>query len=111
MVMVGAGAAGTAITKLLHLCAKPQIVAVDSKGIIGSARQDLNDAKKMLLEYIDTTTEGSLADALNGADIFIGVSQPGLLTPELVATMAPNPIIFALAKAQAYPYLWQFAWR
>ena len=98
IVIVGAGAAGTAITKLLHLYAKPQIVAVDSKGIIGSARQDLNDAKKMLLEYIDTTTEGSLADALNGADIFIGVSQPGLLTPELVATMAPNPIIFALAN-------------
>lgn len=98
IVIVGAGAAGTAITKLLHLYAKPQIVAVDSKGIVGSSRQDLNDAKKMLLEYIDTTAEGSLADALNGADIFIGVSQPGLLTPELVATMAPDPIVFALAN-------------
>lgn len=98
IVIVGAGAAGTAITKLLHLYAKPQIVAVDSKGIVGAARQDLNDSKKMLLEYIDTTAEGSLADALNGADIFIGVSQPGLLTPELIATMAPSPIIFALAN-------------
>lgn len=98
IVIVGAGAAGTAITKLLHLYAKPQIVAVDSKGIVSGSRQDLNDAKKMLLEYIDTNAEGSLADALKNADIFIGVSQPGLLTPELVATMAPNPIVFALAN-------------
>lgn len=98
IVIVGAGAAGTAITKLLHLYAKPQIVAVDSKGIVGSSRQDLNDAKKLLLEYIDTAAEGSLADALKDADIFIGVSQPGLLTPELVAVMAPKPIVFALAN-------------
>ncbi|HEY5695285.1 MAG TPA: NADP-dependent malic enzyme [Candidatus Saccharimonadales bacterium] len=98
IVVVGAGAAGTAITKLLHLYAKPQIVAVDSKGIVGGSRQDLNEAKKMLLEFVDTTAEGSLADALKDADIFIGVSQPGLLTPELIATMAPQPIVFALAN-------------
>ncbi|HTJ73195.1 MAG TPA: NADP-dependent malic enzyme [Verrucomicrobiae bacterium] len=98
IVIVGAGAAGTAITKLLHLYAKPQIVAVDSKGIIGSARTDLNDAKKLLLDYIDTTASGSLEDALTDADIFVGVSQPGLLTPELVAKMANNPVVFALAN-------------
>lgn len=98
VVIVGAGAAGTAITKLLHLYAKPQIIAVDSKGIIGEARTDLNDAKKLLLDYIDTSASGSLEDALTDADIFIGVSQPGLLTPELIAKMAADPVVFALAN-------------
>jgi malate dehydrogenase (oxaloacetate-decarboxylating) len=98
IVIVGAGAAGTAITKLLHLYAKPQIIAVDSKGIIGDSRTDLNDAKKHLLDYINTTASGTLADALTDADIFIGVSQPNLLTPELIAKMADQPIVFALAN-------------
>jgi len=98
IVIVGAGAAGTAITKLLHLYAKPQIVAVDSKGIISDARTDLNEAKKMLLDYIDTSVSGTLKDALTDADIFIGVSQPELLTPELIAKMAPHPVVFALAN-------------
>lgn len=98
VVIVGAGAAGTAITKLLHLYAKPQIIAVDSKGIIGHTRADLNEAKKLLLDYIDTSASGSLEDALTNADVFIGVSQPGLLTPELIAKMAADPIVFALAN-------------
>jgi malate dehydrogenase (oxaloacetate-decarboxylating) len=98
VVIVGAGAAGTAITKLLHLYAKPQIIAVDSKGIIGNTRSDLNEAKKRLLDYIDTGASGSLEDALTDADIFIGVSQPGLLTPKLIAKMADKPIVFALAN-------------
>jgi malate dehydrogenase (oxaloacetate-decarboxylating) len=98
IVIVGAGAAGTAITKLLHLYAKPQIVAVDSKGIIGSSRTDLNEAKKLLLDYIDTAASGTLEDALTDADVFIGVSQPGLLTPELIAKMASQPVVFALAN-------------
>lgn len=98
IVIVGAGAAGTAIAKLLQHYAQPQIIAVDSKGIIGDSRTDLNDAKKHLLSYVDGSKSGSLADALTGADIFIGVSQPGLLTKELVAKMAPNPIVFALAN-------------
>jgi malate dehydrogenase (oxaloacetate-decarboxylating) len=98
IVIVGAGAAGTAITKLLHLYAKPQILAVDSKGIVGASRTDLNEAKKLLLEYVDTSASGTLEDALTGADIFIGVSQPGLLTPELIAKMAKDPVVFALAN-------------
>jgi malate dehydrogenase (oxaloacetate-decarboxylating) len=98
IVIVGAGAAGTAITKLLHLYAKPQIIAVDSRGIIGTQRNDLNDAKKLLLDYIDTSQSGSLEDALTDADIFIGVSRPGLLTPELIRKMADKPIVFALAN-------------
>jgi len=98
VVIIGAGAAGTAITKLLHLYAKPRIVAVDSRGIVGDSRADLNAQKKALLEYIDASAEGTLADAVKDADIFIGVSQPGLLTSELIATMAKDPVVFALAN-------------
>lgn len=98
IVVIGAGAAGTAIVKLLHLYASPQIVCVDSKGIIGSSRTDLNQEKQQLLAYIDASRSGSLEDAITDADIFIGVSQPGLLTKELVAKMARKPIVFALAN-------------
>lgn len=98
IVLVGAGAAGTAIIKLLHIYAKPQIVAVDSKGIVGSSRADLNSEKQILLEYVDASAKGTLEDAVTDADIFIGVSQPGLLTEELIAKMANNPVVFALAN-------------
>lgn len=98
IVVIGAGAAGTAIIKLLNLYAKPQIVAVDSKGIISSDRQDLNEEKKMLLEYVDGSTSGSLDDAITDADIFIGVSKPGLLTKEMIKKMADKPVVFAMAN-------------
>lgn len=98
VVVVGAGAAGTAIIKLLKLYGIHNILAVDSKGIVSHRREDLNDAKRILLDYVYGSLDGDLADALAGADIFIGVSQPGLLTPELIATMASDPIIFALAN-------------
>lgn len=98
IVVIGAGAAGTAIIKLLHLYAKPQIIAVDSKGIVGASRSDLNTEKQKLLEFVDASAEGNLEDALADADIFIGVSQPGLLTKELVAKMAERPVVFALAN-------------
>ena len=98
IVIVGAGAAGTAITKLLSLYAKPRIIAVDSKGILSSNRTDLNHQKQALLPYLDTSIEGTLEDALANADIFIGVSQAGLLTPTLVEKMADQPVVFALAN-------------
>lgn len=98
IVIIGAGAAGTAITKLLHLYAKPQIIAVDSRGIIGTDRTDLNEQKQQLLQYVDSSASGTLEDAITDADIFIGVSQPGLLTEALVANMADQPIVFALAN-------------
>jgi malate dehydrogenase (oxaloacetate-decarboxylating) len=98
IVLVGAGAAGTAIIKLLHMYAKPQIIAVDSKGIVGSSRTDLNPEKQKLLEYVDASAKGMLEDAVTDADIFIGVSQPGLLTEELIAKMADSPVVFALAN-------------
>jgi malate dehydrogenase (oxaloacetate-decarboxylating) len=99
IVVVGAGAAGTAIIKLLHTYAKPRIFAIDSKGVISKNRTDLNDEKRKLLQYTNVSgTDGQLQDVLEGADIFIGVSKPGLLTPELVKSMGKDPIIFALSN-------------
>jgi malate dehydrogenase (oxaloacetate-decarboxylating) len=98
VVTIGAGAAGTAIMKLLHRYGIGSIVAVDSKGIIGSSRTDLNNEKTALLPYLDTTQSGSLDDAISGADIFIGVSKPGLLTAEMVQKMAQKPVVFALSN-------------
>lgn len=98
VVTIGAGAAGTAIMKLLHLYGVGSIVAVDSHGIIGDSREDLNDEKKALLTYLDTSLSGSLDDAISGADVFIGVSKPGLLTPDMIKKMADQPIVFALSN-------------
>ncbi|MEI6481147.1 MAG: NADP-dependent malic enzyme [Candidatus Saccharibacteria bacterium] len=99
IVCVGAGAAGTAIMKLINLYAKPEILAVDSKGIISSSRSDLNEDKKMLLDFTNkNNVSGSLTDALKGAHIFIGVSQGRLLTAEMIKTMAKDPIVFAMAN-------------
>ena len=98
IVMIGAGAAGTAIAKLLHLYGATNIYAVDSRGIISDARDDLNAEKTALKAYLRTDISGSLDDAISDADIFIGVSKPGLLTPEMVAKMAENPVVFALAN-------------
>ena len=98
VVTVGSGAAGTAIMKLLHRYGVGSIIAVDSRGIVSTDRDDLNDEKKALLPYIDGSISGSLDDAISGADIFIGVSKPGLLTPEMVAKMASKPVVFALSN-------------
>ncbi len=99
IVVVGAGAAGTAIMRLLHAYAKPRMFAIDSKGVISTNRRDLNDEKKSLLQFTNLSgIDGSLEDILQGADIFIGVSKPGLLTGEMVRTMAKDPIIFAMSN-------------
>ena len=98
VVMIGAGAAGTAIAKLLYAYGVHNIYAVDSRGIISDARDDLNAEKTALKQYLRTDISGSLDDAITDADIFIGVSKPGLLTPEMVAKMAKNPVVFALAN-------------
>ena len=99
IVCVGAGAAGTAIMKLLSLYAHPEILAVDSKGIISATRTDLNDEKRQLLDFTNkNNVSGDLAHALTGADIFIGVSKGGLLTAEMIKTMAKDPIVFAMAN-------------
>jgi malate dehydrogenase (oxaloacetate-decarboxylating) len=99
IVIAGAGAAGTAIIKLLHTYAKPRMFAVDSKGVISKNRTDLNDEKKNLLQYTNLSgIDGSIEDILQGADVFIGVSKAGLLTPAMVESMDKNAVIFALAN-------------
>ena len=99
IVIVGAGAAGIAIAKLLHTYAAPTIIMVDSKGIIDKSRTDLNSTKIDLLTFTNpSNVTGGLSQALEDADIFIGVSQPGLLTSELIHIMAKDPVIFAMAN-------------
>lgn len=97
----GVGAAGVAIMRLLKKYA-PDITirACDSKGIIHHGSTHLNETKLRLLnqDIISGDRKGSLTDAVQGADIFIGVSQPGLLSGSMIESMAPEPIIFALAN-------------
>ncbi len=98
--IVGAGAAGTAIANLLSLYGIQDIVMVDSKGIIGPKRTDLNDEKIKLLAHNKLQRDGDLSSAVAESDVFIGVSKAGLLTPAMVSSMRPDPIIFALANPE-----------
>jgi malate dehydrogenase (oxaloacetate-decarboxylating) len=101
IVIVGAGAAGVAVAKLLYKHAKPQIIAVDSHGIIYKGRSNLNDSKRKILEFTNPETiKGDLNDAIKDADIFIGVSQPNLLKADHIKLMHEDPIIFALANPE-----------
>ena len=100
VVLVGAGAAGIAIAKLLTQYAQPTIVAVDSKGVITTSRSDLTPEKQMLAQLSKNDGSTSLEQAIKGSNIFIGVSRSGLLTEAMVRTMAENPIIFALANPE-----------
>jgi malate dehydrogenase (oxaloacetate-decarboxylating)(NADP+) len=97
MVCLGAGAAGLASMRLLiAMGAKPEnILLVDSKGVIHSGRTDLNVYKQ---EFARGTDKRTLADAMTGADVFVGVSGPNLVTPEMLQSMAENPVVFALAN-------------
>jgi malate dehydrogenase (oxaloacetate-decarboxylating) len=105
IVLVGAGAAGIATAKLLYKYAQPEIIAVDSKGIISKQRDNLNSEKQQLLDMTNpNNVDGSLEDALKDADVFIGVSQPKLLTVELIKSMAPQPIVFAMANPEPEIY-------
>lgn len=100
IVIVGSGAAGTAIAKLLALYGAVDIVMVDSKGIIGPKRTDLSREKQGLLVYNRHGLDGSLEYALQSADVFVGVSKGGLLTPQLIRSMNNKPIVFALANPE-----------
>ena len=97
IVCVGAGAAGLASMDLLvELGAKPSnILLVDSKGVCSTNRTDLNSYKR---PYARDTDRVTLADAVVNADVFFGVSSPDILTPEMLLTMAANPIVFAMAN-------------
>lgn len=95
----GPGAAGTAIIKMLQYCGVKNIIACDSKGTLCRERTDLDPYKAALAESTNPENiSGSLADAVRGADVFVGVSVPGVLTAEMVKTMAKSPIIFAMAN-------------
>ncbi len=97
MVLLGAGAAGVAIVRLLRAlgAAPEQILAVDRQGVISRARSDLVATKA---ELAVATPCRSLADALQGADVFIGVSGANLVSADMVRSMAPRPVVFALSN-------------
>lgn len=99
IVTSGAGAAGIAIIKLLSSCGAGSVVMTDRHGAIYKGREELNPAKREIAEITNKGCEkGALADVLKGADVFIGVSAPGVLTKEMVAGMAENAIVFACAN-------------
>jgi len=98
IVVNGAGAAAISCTKLYMALGaqKENIVMLDSKGVIRADRQDLNDQKRFFAtQRTDITT---LEEAINGADVFVGLSKGNVLSQDMVRTMAANPIIFALAN-------------
>ncbi len=97
IVCAGAGAAGISIMQLLkHLGADPaKLYMIDRAGVIHNERRDLNIYKE---EFAIHTAKRSLADAMNQADIFIGVSGPDIVTPDMLRSMAKNPIVFALSN-------------
>ena len=98
-VFSGAGAAGTAIFRLLKSMGLGDAVICDSRGAICSARADLNEEKQSLLAISNREDRGgSLADVIRGADVFIGVSAPGAVTPDMVRSMADRPILFPMAN-------------
>ena len=99
VVINGAGSAGIAIAKLLYNYGFKTILLLDSKGIISSKSERLNDVKREMLKIVNPGDEsGTLADAVKGADIFIGVSAAGVLTGDMVKTMNKDAIIFAMAN-------------
>jgi malate dehydrogenase (oxaloacetate-decarboxylating) len=101
IVVSGVGAAGVAIMRLIKLAApRVNIVAVDSAGVVWKGRADLNDTKKKLISdgVVFAEKGGDLSMALVDANIFIGVSKPGVVTQDMVRSMAPRPVVFAMAN-------------
>ena len=95
----GAGSAGIAIAKLLLRYGFRHIMLCDKTGIINTDTETLNWAQKEMCKVTNLENrKGTLADALKGADIFIGVSAPNLVTPEMVASMHSDSILFAMAN-------------
>lgn len=99
VVVNGAGSAGVAITKLLLTYGFPNIIMCDKVGIVSKDTEGLNWMQKKMTEVTNLNNDtGSLADALKGADIFIGVSAPNIVTPKMVASMNRDSILFAMAN-------------
>ena len=97
LVVNGAGAAAVSCTRLYMALGvkRENIVMCDSKGVINNKRSGLNDQKKEFMTSRDITT---LAEAMEGADVFLGLSVKDVVTPEMIKSMAPRPIVFALAN-------------
>ena len=99
VVVNGAGSAGVAITKLLLSYGFPNVIMCDKEGIIGKDYPDLNWMQQKMTEVTNLSgAKGTLGDALKGADIFVGVSAPGIVTPEMVSSMNKDAILFAMAN-------------
>ncbi len=99
VVINGAGAAGTAISKLLLASGVKNLIACDKVGILYRGMEKIDDAKTELAQITNPENiKGSLSDALKGADIFIGVSAPGIVTKEMVSSMNSDSILFAMAN-------------
>lgn len=99
VVVSGAGAAGTAIIKILLLAGAKNILAIDRQGIIHKNRSGLTSEKAKLAEITNTQNKrGDISDAFAGTDVFIGVSGPNLVTPQMVASMNKNSIVFSMAN-------------
>ena len=99
IVVNGAGSAGVAITKLLLTYGFPHITMCDKVGIVSRSTEGLNWMQQKMAEVTNLEGKtGTLADALKGADIFVGVSAPGIVTPEMVASMNRDAILFAMAN-------------
>ena len=96
--MSGAGAAGAAIGALLHACGAKNIIMCNSKGIISRKEGNTPAVDRIAAFTNNDNIEGTLADAMKGADIFVGVSKAGLVTAEMIGTMAEKPIIMAMAN-------------
>lgn len=99
VVTLGAGAAGIAIVKLLISMGLKDVVMCDRKGAIYKGREGLNDEKKKIAEISNKENKkGRLSDVLKGADVFIGVSAPNMLTQDMIRSMAKDPILFTMAN-------------
>lgn len=99
VVVNGAGSAGVAITRLLLTYGFPSIIMCDKMGIISKSTEGLNWMQQKMTEMTNLEGRtGTLADALKGADIFVGVSAPGIVTPEMVSSMNHDSILFAMAN-------------
>jgi malate dehydrogenase (oxaloacetate-decarboxylating) len=98
-VVSGAGAAGVAVTKLLMSMGLRNVILCDTKGAIWEGREGLNPFKQEMAKISNRELKkGSLADVLKGADVFIGVSAPGIVSEEMVRSMNADPIIFAMSN-------------
>ncbi len=98
-VVSGAGAAGVAVTKLLMSMGLRNVILCDTKGAIWEGREGLNPFKEKMAKISNREMKkGSLADVIKGADVFIGVSAPGIVSGDMVRSMNPNPLIFAMSN-------------